>query len=205
VNAADLAALYAERFDLLAAASITLETRLAEQLAGLPHIDRVSFRAKGADSFLTKVTEAHADNPYAEPLLEVEDQVAGRVLVLFADDEDAVTQAATQLFNPVEAIRHAPTKDAEFGYESFHSVFSIPDWALPEGWSARDDLPTMFELQIRTLFQHAYAEPQHDLGYKPSAPLTSNEKRELAWIAAGAWGADQALVRVRKQLDERNA
>jgi putative GTP pyrophosphokinase len=56
---------------------------------------------------------------------------------------------------------------------------------------------------VRTLFQHAYAEPQHDVAYKAKTPLTRDDKRELAWIAASAWGADQALMRVRKQIDER--
>jgi ppGpp synthetase/RelA/SpoT-type nucleotidyltranferase len=62
-------------------------------------------------------------------------------------------------------------------------------------------MPETFELQVRTLFQHAYAEPQHNLGYKPGdAQLTDEVRRELAWVAASSWGADQALDRVREQL-----
>lgn len=205
MSADELNAAYVARLELLDAARERLETELARQLEGTQHVDRVAFRVKSPDSFVRKVTETHADTPYREPLLEVEDQIAGRVLVLFTDDVGVVEAEAMKLFNPVEAIQHAPAKDAEFGYESFHSVFSIPDWAVPEGWADRDDVPTMFEMQIRTLFQHAYAEPQHNLGYKPTTPLTSDEKRELAWIAASAWGADGALVRVRKRLKVRGS
>jgi putative GTP pyrophosphokinase len=43
---------------------------------------------------------------------------------------------------------------------------------------------------------HAYAEPQHNIGYKPTGELPRQIKRELAWIAASAWGADQAFERL---------
>jgi putative GTP pyrophosphokinase len=45
---------------------------------------------------------------------------------------------------------------------------------------------------VKTLFQHAWSEADHDVGYKPgSIPLTPEEKRKLAYTSAQAWGADQ--------------
>jgi ppGpp synthetase/RelA/SpoT-type nucleotidyltranferase len=64
-------------------------------------------------------------------------------------------------------------------------------------------MPSTFELQIRTLFMHAWAEPQHDMGYKAAQELTREIRRELAWIAASAWGADQAYDRVFQRLFEK--
>ena len=53
-------------------------------------------------------------------------------------------------------------------------------------------VPAFFELQIKTLFQHAWSEADHDLGYKPGANmLTSDEKRMIALTSAQAWGADR--------------
>jgi ppGpp synthetase/RelA/SpoT-type nucleotidyltranferase len=46
---------------------------------------------------------------------------------------------------------------------------------------------------VKTLFQHAWSKADHDLGYKPgsgSTPLTSHERRKLAYTSAQAWGAD---------------
>ena len=49
---------------------------------------------------------------------------------------------------------------------------------------------------IKGKFEHAYAEPQHDLAYKPEKPPSDMIRRELAWVAASSWGADQAIERV---------
>ena len=47
---------------------------------------------------------------------------------------------------------------------------------------------------MKTLFQHAWSEAEHDLGYKPgTVPLTSDEKRRLAFTAAQSWGADRVF------------
>jgi ppGpp synthetase/RelA/SpoT-type nucleotidyltranferase len=52
-------------------------------------------------------------------------------------------------------------------------------------------LPSFFELQIKTLFQHAWSEADHDLGYKPGEkPLTTEQNRLVAFTSAQAWGAD---------------
>jgi ppGpp synthetase/RelA/SpoT-type nucleotidyltranferase len=186
---------------LLGHAAARLENETIRQFEAVDRIDRINFRPKTPKSFFEKATKRRVDPPYAEPLLEVEDQVAGRVVVFFTSDIEPAVALVRQLFGaPVEVERKIPARDEEFGYESHHSVFDLPQWAHPEGWDARDDMPTMFELQIRTLFQHAYAEPQHDLAYKPDEPLVSRDKRELAWIAASAWGADQAYERVRARL-----
>lgn len=192
---------YDARLELLAVAADRLDAETKRQFEAMHHVDRVSFREKSLASFVEKVTQRHVEPPYEQPLIEVEDQVAGRIIVFFVSDLDPALILAQELFGPpVELERKVPARDEEFGYQSDHLIFEIPAWAHPDGWSDQDKMPTMFELQIRTLFQHAYAEPQHNLGYKPSESLKSTEKRELAWIAASAWGADQAYERVRERL-----
>ena len=79
---------------------------------------------------------------------------------------------------------------AEFGYESDHYIIVIDEHLKPDGWDNGPSMPATFELQIRTLFMHAWAEPQHDLGYK-GAGLTDDHARMLAWVASSAWGADR--------------
>ena len=55
-------------------------------------------------------------------------------------------------------------------------------------------MPEFFELQVKTLFQHAWAEANHDLGYKPEGKeLDQESKRLLAYASAQAWGADRVF------------
>ena len=62
-------------------------------------------------------------------------------------------------------------RDEEFNYESYHLICVVPPHLKLDGWAARDDVPSTFELQVRTIFIHAYAEPQHDIGYKAASEL----------------------------------
>lgn len=41
-------------------------------------------------------------------------------------------------------------------------------------------MPVTFELQVRTHFMHAWAEPQHDLGYTPDGVVERDHRRQLA-------------------------
>jgi len=193
---------YEERLPLLQELAANLERELRRQFDGVEHVDRISFRVKSTDSFLDKVLERRVEPSYDEPLIEVEDQVAGRILVFFLSDVEPAHVQAERLFTPVEAVQRRPTRYNEFDYESFHAIYGIPPQTKPARWNERDDLPRTFELQIRTLFQHSYAEPQHDLAYKPETPPSDEIRRELAWVAASSWGADQAIERVRLKLAE---
>lgn len=87
---------YIERQSLLDSLAKTLETEVAAYLTGIPHIDRVYFRAKGADSFVEKALAQRDDGAwkYDHPFEEIEDQVAGRVLVFYRSDIDNVVAHA---------------------------------------------------------------------------------------------------------------
>jgi putative GTP pyrophosphokinase len=194
----DLRSRYCGRLGLLEQLRSNLEQETKEALAALPHIDRVTFRVKEVDSFVAKAEDPKNDPPYQDPLAEIEDQVAGRVIVFFLCDLLTVHEHLTRTYSTIERSQRRPERDAEFGYESDHLICIIPPHLKPNGWNMRDDMPSTFELQIRTLFMHAYAEPQHDIGYKAARDLPREIRRELAWIAASAWGADQAYERVRR-------
>jgi putative GTP pyrophosphokinase len=190
---------YSGRMATLGDLAGTLEQRVREALEDVPHIDRIAFRAKDLASFIKKAEEPR----YASPLTDIEDQVAGRVITFFLDDMEPVKQRLVDLFGPVEHVVKEPAGAAEFGYESEHFVFVISEHHKPEGWSDHEAMPKTFEMQVRTIFMHAWAEPQHDLGYKPSeGNLDRETQRELAWVAASAWGADRVLNDVARRLGE---
>ena len=171
-----------------------IESMMEDALEGTPHIDRIAFRVKGESSFLEKAED------YEDPLKEIEDQIGGRVIVFFVSDIAVVCDALGKGgFHVVERESKHPPKYSEFDYESVHYVCLIPVTAKNDSWE-QHQLPTTFEIQVRTIFMHAFAEPQHDLKYKNTQQLTTKQKRKLSWIAASAWGADEMLNNVRKEL-----
>jgi ppGpp synthetase/RelA/SpoT-type nucleotidyltranferase len=195
VDETALVAAYQERRPLLDALVATLQQAALDALDGVAHIDRIAFRVKGQGSFVVKA----AKPKYTHPLSELEDQVAGRVITFFRDDIAVVCAALADWFGPVERQTKEPQGPNEFDYESEHFVLIIPEHYKPEGWAEVDQMPTTFELQVRTLFMHAWAEPQHDLGYK-GTELDHDTKRELAWVAASAWGADRTFNEIARRL-----
>jgi putative GTP pyrophosphokinase len=198
---------YRPRLGLLAALAGNLESHTRQALEGIDHIDRIVFRVKEALSYGRKsiAKEKTTGKPkYGHPLEDIEDQVAGRVLVFFRRDVDVVVGRLRSAFNRVEQVRKAPESHDAFAYESEHLVFIIPPHALPPGWESLSAPPTTFELQVRTLFMHAWAEPQHDIEYKAQVPLTDDERRKLAWAASNAWGGDAIFEQVLDSLAERS-
>jgi putative GTP pyrophosphokinase len=188
-----LSVAYERRLDLLLQLRDNLRAKAEQALDGVPHVDRIAFRVKDGSSFAHKSLPEGKPPAYEHPLIEVEDQVAGRVLVFFSHDLEVVDKRLRAWFlGMVEETKRRPGNAAEFGYESDHYVIVIDEHLKPEGWQDRGEMPVTFELQIRTLFMHAWAEPQHDLGYK-GGELPNDEKRLHAWVAASAWGADRAF------------
>ena len=182
---------------MLRALAAELEAKTKEALADVPHIDRIGFRVKDHKSFLKKAVQPK----YSNPLEQLEDQVAGRVITFFRDDIPIVRNRLTEWFGDVEHETKEPAGPSEFGYESDHFIFVIAEHWKPEGWQDLAKMPTTFEFQIRTLFMHAWAEPQHDLGYKGS-PLDRQTAKELAWVAASAWGADRTFNEIANRLKQ---
>lgn len=199
---------YGPRLPILTELAQRLERHTQETLKELSRIDRVGFRPKAALSFARKSIAKEKDTgkpKYAQPLEDIEDQVAGRILVFFRRDIDLVVDRLKKTFNRVEQSRKAPAKHDSFAYESEHLVFIIPPQVLPPKWSELAAPPTTFEMQVRTLFMHAWAEPQHDIEYKPNVILTEDEKRKLAWAASNAWGGDAIFEQVLDSIDGRTA
>jgi len=204
-TARDLARLYKSRTPLLETARTRLEQATQDALQGVPHVDRIVYRIKDRRSFVEKALDPENDPPYQHPLREIEDQLGGRVIVFFLTDLGVVRERLKGTFTEVEWSRRQPDRDEEFGYESDHLICVLPPQVKTDAWGDHVDMPTTFELQLRTVFMHAYAEPQHDLAYKAAHELPKGVRRELAWIAASAWGADHAYERVMRAYRKGSA
>lgn len=178
-----------------------LQPMLADVVAGLPRIDRVSARAKSPDRFLAKaIKQDEGVRKYDRPLEQIQDQVGARVIAFYLDDVIAISSVIDRYFRHIEARDLVPESESEFGYIGKHYILMMPEDVYPDDEVDVKRMPKFFELQIKTLFQHAWSEAGHDLAYKPVSPLTSLQKRQLAFTAAQAWGADQMFGTLFNEL-----
>lgn len=198
----ELERIYADRRErVLSPVAHRLETLIADYCSGVPHIDRVSARAKSTSRFVAKAGKTLNDgNPkYSAPLHQIQDQVGARVVVFYSSDVEIVSGVLEKYLRRREATLVEPESDAEFAYFGKHYVFEVPADAVP-GSVPLGEAPEVFECQIKTLFQHAWSEANHDLGYKARDQLTPEHLRLLAFSSAQAWGADRVFEQLVKEL-----
>ncbi len=168
-----------------------------------PRVDKISCRPKGHDSFIRKARRRQSDGQprYLDPLRQIQDQIGARIVTYFKDDIEAVQKIVEGVYRGIERKLIVPDDEKQFGYEGVHYVLAIPPEIMPEPLPG-DDLPNFFELQIKTLFQHAWAQAEHDITYKTDYPWTKEQRRKIAFTAAQAWGADMIFDEL--YLEQKN-
>lgn len=169
-----------------------LERHLKDHLQSVPRVDRISARAKSIDRFVAKSEKFQGGSrKYSDPLNQIQDQIGARIITFYLSDVEVIKKEIERYYRPIESKDLIPESASEFGYVGKHYILILPPDVV-DGDIAGSDVPDFFELQIKTLFQHAWSEANHDLGYKPDGvPLSSDEKRRMAFTAAQAWGADR--------------
>lgn len=179
-----------------------LARHLEDNLQGLARIDRVAARAKSPIRFLAKATKALEGGgaKYDHPFEQIQDLVGARIIVFYKQDVDAVSEVILRYYSPIERRELVPERESEFGYFGKHFILAVPEELFDDN-ADRERSPVFFELQIKTLFQHAWSEAAHDIAYKPTTELTKLQRRLVALSAAQAWGADQQFSQLHAELN----
>lgn len=172
-----------------------IEETLVYGFKEFKHLDRIGCRIKAETSFLNKSLKLNDDNSlkYKVPFGEIQDLIGARVVVYYKMDVESASAIVEKFFQRVEHNDIIPDNVSKFGYEGRHFICSIPS-AIYSNHRQNTLIPDFFELQIKTLYQHAWSQAEHGLGYKTDKQLTYDEERKLAFIAAQSWGADTMLV-----------
>ena len=191
---------YRARYPRLVRAAAAIKQQLREYLDGTPHVDRVTARAKSIERFVAKAGKIENGSlRYSDPLSQIQDQVGARIIGFYLSDVESISAVIERYYRPIESKSLVPDSEWSFGYFGKHFILLTPTDVI-EDEAGDDPVPEFFELQVKTLFQHAWSEAEHDLGYKPGTnPLTSDEQRQLAFTAAQAWGADRLFEELSKR------
>lgn len=192
------------QYDILRPEHLAFSSKLSalvtDIVSGLPvSVLSVGARAKERESFGRKVAENHGKYGRAD---HVTDLSGVRVITYFEDDVDRVGQAIEREFDIDEensVDRRALLDPDRFGYLSLHYVVKLPDkrTTLAE-YQRFADLKA--EIQVRSILQHAWAEIEHDLGYKSAIAVPRDIRRQFSRLAGTLELADLEFVRIRDGL-----
>jgi putative GTP pyrophosphokinase len=166
-----------------------------EQIA----VQTIDARGKSAESFQAKAEKPDPDDAnkpkYGDPLGDITDLAGVRVIVFLEKDVSDVRNLVDRVFD----VQEERAVDAPSGYRGLHLIVRLRD-------NRRDLLEYKrfagrpAEIQVRTVLQHAWAEIEHGVGYKPTSVLPEAIRRQLRNLSGALATADEGLQSVASQV-----
>lgn len=159
----------------------------------------VTSRAKDIESARIKSSQAK----YDDPLKEIQDYAGIRVITYVEDEVKEVTRLVESLFDIDWNNSSNKSEDLgtdKVGYKSVHYIAKLKDdrLCLPEYKQYQDKC---FEIQIRTILQHAWAEIEHDRNYKFSGKLEGDLTRRFKLLSGVLELADREFNSISNEID----
>ena len=135
--------------------------------AGLTY-DHVTARVKEWRSLRSKSRKRRPDGTlmYPHPWQDIHDLIGVRVTTYHSTEIPRIIEALTEVFEVRRSVdKTAQTRvSGSFGYGSHHLILRVPPSPVTPALQAY--VGREFEVQIRTVLQHAWAEFEHDIRYK---------------------------------------
>jgi len=159
---------------------------------------QISHRIKTKESVAGKMERKSDKYPSVH---NMRDLLGIRIICYFGYqvDEAAALIQNILVIDPEHSVDKRKSLDpTAFGYLSLHFICSLPkDHGYPERLCN-----LQFEIQIRTILQHTWAEIEHDLGYKTEFSIPRHVRREFSRVAGLLEIADDAFLRIRNTIND---
>lgn len=155
----------------------------------------VKYRLKSFPSYYRKLSRRREEQSEAE-VLDLTDLLGIRIVCPFIEDLELVETILAKEYELTEREKKgAEFTFKEFGYESVHLLARLPV-EIRESFHLPDD--TVFEVQLRTILQDAWAEVEHELVYKSEYTAFDEAlRRKLAALNANLSLADMIFHEIR--------
>ena len=137
-------------------------------------------------------------------IFDITDVVGLRVITFYIDDVDKVASIVERLFeidweNSIDK-RKIHEIDS-FGYLSLHYICRVPESAYSDHEHPEIN-KIRFEVQMRTVLQHAWANMNHDTGYKSGVEIPLIYKRNMSRLAGMLELIDDEFSRIRQEISD---
>ena len=173
--------------------------------AGINYLS-VTGRAKSVASFAAKVRRPDVVAAVANPATDLTDLIGVRVITYVHSDVAGVADLLADEFEVHDDrdLGLETAREGRFGYASRHLQAGLH-------LAQRDDYPALggreFQIQIRTVLQHAWAEFEHDIRYKGTIPTEHAPDLDRRFtLAAGLLElADREFSTIRGRLQQSAA
>lgn len=164
---------------------------------GIPLAFDISERLKS----LASIKDKHESTRYRikESILELNDLVGLRIVVVFPEDRERVISIIKAEFDDYTTIKSIRRDYDKFGYNSIHLIVGVKkEWLATPDW--RDHGDKRIEIQVRTLSEHIWAETSHTLFYKNEESIPDTIKRDLSRLSALLEVVDEKLQNLKKSV-----
>ncbi|VVQ27353.1 GTP pyrophosphokinase family protein [Pseudomonas fluorescens] len=160
----------------------------------------VEYRAKDTESFVTKASKP--EKSYPDPFKDITDLVGLRVIAFYEDDLPHIEKQIHHTFKITRDKEiKKPESAANFGYRSVHYIAQLN--AKTSNFDEFENLANLeFEIQIRTVLQHAWAAISHKLEYKQKSEVPEKLARKLSRLSALFEIADDEFVSLRSMSEQ---
>ncbi|MFT7901072.1 (p)ppGpp synthetase [Tenacibaculum ascidiaceicola] len=162
-------------------------------------IHNISGRLKERTSLEKKIKSKQ--NKYSK-LTEITDIAGIRIITFFEDEVDKIADIINKEFkiDPINSIDKRDKEFDRFGYLSLHFVVKLSESRLKlTEYKKYKNLK--LEIQIRSILQHAWAEIEHDLGYKTKESIPNQVKRNFSRVAALLETADLEFSKLKDSIE----
>jgi ppGpp synthetase/RelA/SpoT-type nucleotidyltranferase len=191
---------YAKACEVHNASARIIESLIREILADPPlEIHQISCRPKSIESVRLKLLEKR----YKNPGRELTDALGVRVITYYSQDVDTVVDKLRESLKIDEKNSGDKRKALtlkEFGYKSVHlQAQTKRSWASNPKYSQIRN--KWFEIQVRSILEHAWAEIEHEIIYKSGVVYPPEIKRKFARLAGAIEILDEEFVDLRHEKD----
>lgn len=173
-------------------------------IAASVKIHSIEARAKSIESFGKKASQPSFSDPgrprFKDPLAQMTDIAGVRVITFFPKTLDEVDRTIRSEFKVIQKKdkRRQSAGPYRFGYQSIHYLVRLnPRRATLPEYRCFANLTA--EVQVRTILQHAWAEMEHDIRYKPVAAIPATLRKRFDALAETIEQADREFQAIQDE------